>query len=61
MNEKAKEARREAARRYREAHRDELNAYRRKWARENPEKIAAQHERYWTKKAEALALERGNA
>lgn len=41
MNEKAKEARREANRRYREAHRDELNTYRRKWAKENPDKIAA--------------------
>lgn len=61
MNEKAKEARREAARRYREAHREELNAYRRKWVKENPDKVAAQRERYWTKKAEALDLERARA
>ena len=61
MNEKAKEARREAARRYREAHREELNAYRRQWAKDNPEKIAAQHERYWTKKAKELELERAHA
>ena len=39
----------------------ELNAYRRKWAKENPDKIAAQRERYWTKKAEALDLERARA
>jgi hypothetical protein len=38
MTDKAKEARR---------------AYKRKWAKENPEKIKAQQERYWTKKAEA--------
>ena len=25
--------------------------YKRKWARENPEKVKAQQERYWTKKA----------
>ncbi len=61
MNEKAKEARREANRRYREAHKDELNAYRRKWVKENPEKAAAQRERYWTKKAKELELERSNA
>lgn len=50
MNEAAKAARREANRRYRETHREELNAYRRKWAKENPDKLAAQRERYWTKK-----------
>lgn len=37
MTDKAKEARR---------------AYKRKWAKENPDKIRAQQERYWTKKAE---------
>lgn len=26
-------------------------AYKRKWAKANPEKIRAQQERYWTKKA----------
>ncbi len=36
MTDKAKEARR---------------AYKRKWAKENPEKIKAQQERYWAKKA----------
>ncbi len=39
MNEKAKEARR---------------AYRRKWAKDNPEKVKAQQERYWQKKAALL-------
>lgn len=37
MTDKAKEARR---------------AYKRKWAKDNPDKIRAQQERYWTKKAE---------
>lgn len=26
-------------------------AYKRKWARENPDKVKAQQERYWAKKA----------
>lgn len=26
-------------------------AYKRKWAKENPEKVKAQQERYWSKKA----------
>lgn len=38
MNEQAKQARR---------------AYKRKWARENPDKVKAQQERYWAKKAAA--------
>ncbi len=37
MNEKARAAR---------------NAYRREWAKKNPDKIRAINERYWTKKAE---------
>ena len=36
MNEKAKAARRE---------------YKKQWAKKNPEKIKAQQERYWNKKA----------
>lgn len=36
MNEKAAAARR---------------AYKRKWAKKNPDKVKAQQERYWTKKA----------
>lgn len=32
-------------------------AYKRKWAKENPEKIRAQQERYWTKKAEQEAAD----
>lgn len=43
MTEKAKEARR---------------AYKRKWQRENRDKVRAQQERYWNKKAEAAAAEK---
>ncbi|MCR4745526.1 MAG: hypothetical protein K5894_09915 [Lachnospiraceae bacterium] len=46
LDEKAKEARR---------------AYKRQWARNNPDKIRAQQERYWQKKAkerESLETER---
>ena len=32
-------------------------AYKRKWAKENPDKIRAQQERYWSKRAEADAAE----
>ena len=40
MNEQAKAARRD---------------YKRKWAKQNPEKVKAQQERYWTKKAAEAA------
>lgn len=30
-------------------------AYKRKWAKENPDKVKAQQERYWQKKAEQEA------
>lgn len=40
MNEAAKAARRE---------------YKKKWARENPDKVRAQQQRYWEKKAKAAA------
>lgn len=45
MNEKAAAARR---------------AYKRKWAKENPDKVKAQQERYWTKKAEEAANEKSD-
>jgi len=32
-------------------------AYRRKWAKENPDKVRAQQERYWAKKAAEQAAE----
>lgn len=30
-------------------------AYKRKWAKDNPDKVRAQQERYWTKRAEQQA------
>lgn len=32
-------------------------AYRRKWAKENPDKIRAYQERYWEKKAREMEVE----
>lgn len=32
-------------------------AYKRKWAKDNPDKIKAQQERYWKKKAAEAAAE----
>lgn len=41
-----------------EAAREARNAYKRKWAKDNPEKVKAYTRRYWEKKAqEAEALE----
>lgn len=48
-SDRAREARRAYHRRYRQEHRAELNEKRRKWARDNPEKIRAQQERYWAR------------
>lgn len=45
MDEKALEARR---------------AYRRKWAHEHPEKLREYAERYWTRKAQAVADQAGD-
>ncbi len=44
MDEKAAEARR---------------AYKREWAKKNPDKIKAQQERYWARKAERAAAAAG--
>lgn len=41
-----------------EAAAEARRAYKRKWAGANPEKVKAQQERYWEKKAAAIALER---
>lgn len=41
-----------------EAAREARNAYKRKWAKDNPDKVKAATRRYWEKKAqEAEALE----
>ena len=31
------------------------SAYKKKWAKDNPEKVRAQQERYWTRKAQEAA------
>lgn len=36
-----------------EAAREARNAYKRRWAKENPEKVKAANRRYWEKKAQA--------
>lgn len=46
LSEQAKQARRE---------------YKRKWAQENPEKVKAQQERYWQKRAAQQAQEKQEA
>lgn len=33
------------------------NAYRRAWAKNNPDKVKAQQERYWSKRAAAATAE----
>ena len=38
-----------------DAAKEARRAYKRKWARENPDKIRAQQERYWSRRAEADA------
>ena len=42
-----------------DAAKEARRAYKRKWARENPEKVRAQQERYWNKRAEAEAAAQG--
>lgn len=36
-------------------------AYRREWARKNPDKVKAQQERYWAKRAEAAEADRSTS
>ena len=39
-----------------EAAREARNAYKRKWAKDNPDKVKAATARYWEKKAQEAAL-----
>ncbi len=70
MDEKAKRARREYQRKYRQANRDQINKKRREWNAKNadkvskwrkawneanPDKVRAIEERYWQKKAQEMA------
>lgn len=43
----------------REQARQARNAYKRKWAKDNPDKVRAQQERYWHKRAIATAQAAG--
>ena len=38
-----------------DAAKEARRAYKRQWARDNPDKIRAQQDRYWSKRAEAAA------
>lgn len=49
-----REQRRKTAAEYRKRNRTRLNAYRREWARKNPEKVKAARERYYLRKAKQL-------
>ena len=42
-----------------EAAREARNAYRRKWAKENPDKVKAATRRYWEKKAQEAEAQEG--
>ncbi len=43
-----------------EAAREARRAYKRQWAKENPDKIKAQQERFWAKRAAAAQQEEQN-
>ncbi len=43
-----------------EAAREARRAYKRQWAKENPDKIKAQQERFWAKRAAAAQQEEPN-
>lgn len=51
MTEKAKQARREYARQYREKNREKIKATHTKWRIANADKIKQAQERYWERKA----------
>lgn len=54
LSEEAKKARneymREYMKEYRKKNREKINAKRRQWAQDNPEKIQEYQERFWSKK-----------
>lgn len=52
----AQQAKREYQRAYAKAHRERLNEYQRKWNKANPDKVRANRQRYWLKKAQAEGL-----
>ena len=75
MDEKAKQARREYARQYREKNRerirektkewvqnnpDKVKQQRKRWSQANPDKIRKYKENYWNKKAQEMEEQAGN-
>lgn len=52
MNEKAKEARRAYQAAYRAVHREDINAYKRDWAKKNRDRVRGYNAAYWKKRAE---------
>lgn len=51
LSEESKKARAEYQREYRKRNASRLRAYKRKWSKDNPEKINQYQENYWSKKA----------
>lgn len=49
-------AKKEVAREYRARNKETLNAYRREWAQNNPDKIREYQARYWINKAKELGV-----
>ena len=57
MTIEAMEAKRIYNREYRKRNRQRINQRQREWRKNNPELVKAQLERYWQRKAEAMAAE----
>ena len=49
-----REQRRKVAAEYRKRNRARLNAYKREWSKNNPDKVKAARERYYLRKAQEL-------
>lgn len=52
MSTEARQAQAAYAKEYRRKNRERLNAYRRKWSKDNPDKVKQYQETYWKKKAQ---------
>jgi hypothetical protein len=55
LSDAAKQARRDYARRWRNEHQEELNAYLQKWRADNPEKVKLHQKNFWEKLATTKA------
>lgn len=54
MTNEALEAKKAYDREYRKRNRQRINQQQKEWRRNNPNKVRAQNERYWQKKAESM-------